>query len=102
MGVQVKQGVELLGANWGVLMPVLKAAVKHYGQHGKGVTITSVLDGIHRHDSKHYIGEGIDLRTRNLNEFETLAVTASIAEDLGDKYDVILESDHLHVEWDVS
>ena len=102
IGVEVKPGVELIGANWDRLMPVLDAAITHYGEHGEGVTITSVLDGVHRQDSKHYIGEGIDLRTYTLGDFERLDVARAMAETLGSDYDVILEADHLHVEYDAA
>lgn len=60
------------------------------------VTITSGMDGEHMVGSKHYIGEALDIRLlgARTNEFRVL-----IAKRLGADYQVILENDHIHIEY---
>jgi hypothetical protein len=62
------------------------------------LTITSGSDGAHKPGSKHYIGEAIDVRTRDWSD-ETRAVMRDyVAAALGPKFRVIDEVDHLHVQ----
>lgn len=62
------------------------------------MTITSGNDGIHKKDSKHYENNAIDIRTRDMgNRYKTFK---EIQRDLGKNYDVILENDHIHIEYD--
>ena len=55
----------------------------------------------HKHPSKHVYGGGLDYRTRDIPEAQgRRTLFASTArERLGDGFDVVLESDHLHVEY---
>lgn len=62
------------------------------------VTITSGRDGKHMQGSKHYLGLAIDIRTRDMKNQER--VLNSVKKILGSLYDVILESDHMHIEFD--
>ena len=63
-------------------------------------TITSGTDGIHGPNSLHPGGNAIDLRTYNLTSGQISAVAARLANRLGADYDVVIESDHIHVEYD--
>ena len=51
-------------------------------------------------DSRHYTNDAIDLRTRDMTADQATQICSSLASRLGDSYDVILESDHIHVEYD--
>lgn len=64
---------------------------------GVDVTITAGTDGKHMVGSKHYTGEALDIRLLGVRttEFRTL-----LAIRLGAGYQVILEPDHIHVEYD--
>lgn len=62
------------------------------------IVITSTTGGQHVPGSKHYAGRAIDVRTRNW--IEPQAVAEAVATVLGPDFDVILESDHLHIEFD--
>lgn len=65
------------------------------------VVITSGTDGPHMEGSKHYTGEALDVRTRNFASVRQLEqFLAVVTRKLGDDYQVIRESDHLHVEYD--
>lgn len=55
----------------------------------------------HEHPSFHVYGGGLDYRTRDLeHQARKELFSASASKRLGDGFDVVLESDHLHVEYD--
>lgn len=67
---------------------------------GKEAVVTSILDGKHKKGSKHYTGNAFDLRIyiytkEQLNDLIDLLKTT-----LGPNYDVVLENDHIHIEFD--
>lgn len=62
--------------------------------------ITSANDGEHMHGSKHYTGEAIDLRIIDISMNEARDLALGLKKALGDDWDVILEKDHIHVEYD--
>lgn len=70
---------------------------KHYKQE---LVITSALDGVHSSSSLHYYGYALDFRTHYFTPEEALAVSVRLRECLGDDYDVVLHSTHIHVEYD--
>lgn len=65
------------------------------------LTITSGLDGQHKKNSLHASGKAIDIRTKDfpkttdINDLRNLLQSA-----LGNAYDVVRESDHIHIEYD--
>jgi hypothetical protein len=62
--------------------------------------ITSACDGKHGDNSLHYFGDAMDLRIRHIPAAETVSrIMVKLKENLGDNYDVVLESDHIHVEY---
>lgn len=63
-------------------------------------TITAVFDGKHKSGSKHYIGDAFDLRIRHLNQLQKLELFELIKNKLGKKFDVVLHSTHIHIEYD--
>lgn len=67
-----------------------------------GVTITSGRDGKHSSTSLHYCGRAVDLRIRDLPypEKTSKLIAGKLKYILGSDYDVILESDHIHIEYD--
>ena len=69
--------------------------------------ITSLRDGEHGSHSFHYgqrLGDvrcaAVDIRTRNLNEREIRVAITQLRRYLGEAYDIVDESDHMHVEYD--
>jgi len=62
--------------------------------------ITSGNDSKHAKGSKHYSGDALDLRTRDMSPVDVQRWATSIRGRLGRDYDVVIESDHLHVEHD--
>lgn len=73
---------------------------------GFEMTITSGTEGRHGERSKHYIGQAVDFRTRDLIwetpdwDYDMRSEFAEHMKKLGRDYDVVLETDHLHVEFD--
>ena len=67
---------------------------------GFNLTITSGVDGRHSAQSKHYAGLAEDYRTRDVPVLAVSQMADEIRAVLGRDYDVVIESDHLHVEYD--
>lgn len=64
------------------------------------LVITSGTDGRHKRNSKHYSGEALDMRTSNLSKLDIPRVMRVLEKRLGPDYEVLLESDHIHIEHD--
>lgn len=71
-----------------------------YAGAGHEATITSGKDGVHMTTSLHYAGLAVDVRTRDLSASQIEAVRAALARELGSNFDVVVESDHIHIEYD--
>ena len=68
--------------------------------HEMGITvwITSGNDSKHMTGSRHYVNAALDFRRHNLTEADLRLFLLKLQGRLGKKYEVILESDHIHVE----
>ena len=90
--------VNLSGLSLEMLTAVLHAA-RIWQLHGMSqITITSANDGKHQTASKHYQGDAIDLRIWSLPDL--LGMADQLRQELGPDYDVVIEPDHLHIEYD--
>ena len=67
---------------------------------GKEIVITSLLDGVHSKNSLHYSGLAFDIRTWIYKEKHIPNFVLKIKEQLGKNFDVIFETDHVHIEYD--
>src|SRR4030095_736368 len=99
----VKDGVDFGGEIKPTTRRIIDACEYVFGKYGIIPTITSAVDGTHMATSKHYTGDALDWRIWESNQ---KGVTSSIVEELkyylGSDYDVILETDHIHIEYDPS
>ncbi len=78
---------------------VIAAAAANVAQiQGLTVVITSGTDGKHMTGSRHYTGEALDFRTSNLKSAQLQDFIEALRVRLGAGYQIIRESDHLHVE----
>lgn len=70
--------------------------------YGGALVITSVNDSKHMDTSKHYSGEAFDCRTKSAGIDQTQAqkIVNAMKERLGADFDVVLEDDHIHLEYD--
>lgn len=97
-----------LAVKAGVQPPLIKlvTALANVAQHAlfadvPELVITAGIDGKHLDGSKHYQLAAIDIRTRNLDTTQTSALLTLLRRELpAPTYDLILEVDHIHVEFD--
>lgn len=94
--MQLKPGVSLLGMQPQLVLACMVANQIYMAQSAEMV-ITSVTDSKHGTGSLHYQGQALDLRINNLLDPEQ--VHTKIKEALGAEFDVVLEADHIHIEW---
>ena len=94
----IKSGVDLRGLTPQMAI-AYTIACRCYGQYD--CVITSASDGKHGPNSLHYKGQALDLRTRHINGQGLQLVVDKLREALGSQFDVVLESDHIHIEFDV-
>lgn len=99
MGITYKPGVS--GEPTAAIQHAISVAASAYGAHGVELVVTSLRDGRHMQGSLHYSGNAVDLRRWDIDAKQvTSQVVAQIRSQLGSDYDVILESDHIHIEFD--
>jgi len=94
-----KEGVILAGLNIKV-RPILVIAARIWKAHGQELVVTSGLDGVHSPGSLHYYGLALDLRTHYFSVEETKIIALELQEALGEDYDVVIHSTHIHTEYD--
>ncbi len=68
-----------------------------YAKSQSEVMITSGKEGPHMVKSLHFTGMALDIRLPNMAVNQ---VAANLAAALGPQYDVVLEGDHIHIEYD--
>lgn len=70
----------------------------HRRETTKELVITSLNDGRHMKNSLHYSGKAADLRTWHIDDVNLFA--AELSQAIGKDFDVVVESDHIHLEYD--
>ena len=95
-----KSGVNPAGVRPELTLGLLVADAV-WRKHGQRLVITSLNDGKHSLTSLHWAGQAGDLRTRYFTPEEVPEVAAELREDMGHNsdYDVVVEDDHIHLEW---
>lgn len=99
MNMSLKKGVRINGLTPEMALGC-QIVASVYASYGMNCVITSVSDGKHSRASKHYSGNAVDWRTNFLETSEKDKIAIDCKVSLGDDFDVVLESDHLHVEYD--
>jgi hypothetical protein len=101
VAAQIKPGVTFGTTLKPTTRRMVDAAEYVFGQYGIVPVITSGTDGTHRANSLHYSGDALDFRRWDSDRAGvTQAVLTGLRYYLGDGYDVILEPDHFHIEYD--
>lgn len=96
----IKLGVDVRGIRPEILLAIQEAR-EIFRLFKVNLVITSVLDGRHGGPSSlHHSGLAVDLRTRHLEKSDRPVVAKDLARILGRQYDVVLEKDHIHIEFD--
>lgn len=98
-----KKGVNAKDVNLKLWEAIYKVA-GYYAIYNTPLVITSLNDSKHMRGSKHYEGNGVDFRTYTLPGGYTGKAANSIVHmirnAMDDKFDVVLERDHIHLEYD--
>jgi hypothetical protein len=89
----------------GVILPpmlqLLYTAARVFAAHGAPCVITSGKDGRHKEGSLHYKDRALDFRTRHLRgQNEADQVAQEMRDRLGRSFDIVVEADHIHAEYD--
>lgn len=98
--VQFKEGVSVDGIKKETIEIIVILNTYFELRIGKPFVITSCTDGKHMKGSKHYSGYAIDIRTRHLSATEIDNFIAWFKSHHDEEYDIVLEKDHIHVEYD--
>jgi hypothetical protein len=96
----IKPGVDLRGLAPQMAIAYCIALDVYREKVGAHCVITSGSDGKHGPNSLHYSGKALDLRTNSLRPEQVHPVYVSLKTALGTQFDVVLEDDHIHVEFD--
>lgn len=96
--MEIKAGVKIVGLRPEMILGIMVVA-SVYADFGYDFVITSALDSKHSNTSLHYIGCAIDIRTKHLPPGVATAIKNAIKEALTSDFDVILESNHIHLEF---
>ena len=97
--VFVKEGVVIREINEPMLK-LLNALLDAGSSWSYSPTLTSATDGKHKAGSLHYKSLAWDVRTSDLPKERWEEYTELVKSFLTAEYDVILEKDHIHVEFD--
>ena len=69
-------------------------------KYGYTLVVTSLSDSKHKDTSLHYQGYAVDIRSRDMRVVDLPQVCKELRVALGNGYQVVQESDHIHIEWD--
>jgi hypothetical protein len=110
--MDIKKGASLEGVTPQTIKAI-EIVDNIYLSFGENLTVTSGTegrpgDGVHKHDSLHYTGNAFDCRIwvfkkadgQNTDMAKVNTVAKQIREALGKDYDVLVEADHIHIEYD--
>lgn len=101
-----KSGVTPDGLKAPMRNKLQEIGMAYHSVTGQLMRITSTTDGKHMEGSKHYTGNAIDVGIRSSSTFQffskavQISIVAAIKAILGPDYDVVLEDDHIHIEYD--
>lgn len=91
MAIWIKQGV--MGSLSAKAQKGFGRVAMIYSNRKKDFFCTSIREGNHSAGSLHYIGDAFDFRRQGINK-------SDIKFALGEQFDVVMEKDHVHVEYD--
>ena len=69
-----------------------------YMKQGEEPVITSTYEGTHSPQSLHYANLAIDIRIPRIGDPADMVV--KLKQNLNKDYDIVLEKDHIHIEYD--
>ena len=98
--MRIKNGVSLRGIRPETVAGMV-IADGVWARHGSELVITSVTDSSHSRNSLHYAGLAFDCRIWDFQDTpgEVRSVADDLRDALQDEYDVVIETSHIHVEY---
>jgi hypothetical protein len=95
----IKNGVQVVGLQKEIItaLPTIDNVISSVASY---LVITSALDGKHMAGSMHYKGLAIDVRLPSVEKVANMHIVSILRDRLGFNYDVVLESNHIHIEYD--
>lgn len=99
MEINFKPGVVINGISLKMLQGVCYAA-EMYEILGLPFVVTSIMEGVHKEGSRHFSGNAIDIRTSNVPRKTWLKIVEELTDYLPKSFQIVLEIDHIHIEYD--
>jgi hypothetical protein len=96
--MKLKPGVKIEVVRPELIMGLMVANHIFAYEFNSEMVITACTDGVHMTGSKHYIGQAVDIRISNLSN--PGAVVDRLKFELDGLFDIVLEGDHIHMEYD--
>ena len=96
--MRLKAGVRIQGLRPEITIG-LAVAESLFREHDVDLIVTSVIEGTHSRGSLHFVGQAADLRSAHLDRDLRQRIRRELDERLGDDFDVVLEQDHFHIEF---
>ena len=75
----------------------LNPVEKVFQEYGEEAVITSTNGGVHSPSSLHYVNDAFDVRKAFVKNKD---IVICLKARLGNEYDIVLESNHIHIEFD--
>jgi len=94
----LKPDVRITGLRPEIILAIV-VAERAYAEIGCELTLTSGIEGAHGRGSLHFAGCAVDLRTQNVPAGKLQPLVDKIRTALGADFDVVLETNHCHIEW---
>ncbi len=100
--MRLKPGVSARGISPELLLGIMVLDAIYKNVTGADAVVTSLRDGTHHRASKHYRGDGADFRTIQASITPDTAerIRAEARAQLGKDYDIVVEGNHIHLEFD--
>lgn len=99
MAMKTKHGVSMNGIQPELVMG-LSIAEGYFNDEGiSEMVVTSIVDGKHSSGSLHYVGYAADIRIWAIASDKLASFTEGLADELGNEFDVVLDTDHIHIEF---
>jgi len=96
--MQIKQTVIFQGISNELILGII-VINSVFSKHNVELVLTSVVDSVHSKNSLHYSGNAVDIRTSNIPDSVVTNIFSELIASLGPHFEVIMESDHIHVEY---
>ena len=96
--MMIKHGASVMGVKPETVIGII-VANSVYRQHGVNMVMTCGTDSKHSKNSLHYCGLAFDIRINGIPGYKIEKIVHDLTESLGDEFDVVLERNHIHVEY---